>query len=71
MSRKDWIGIAYVSTWVIIWGTFGSLIDYPLLQKSIYNAGSIGQLTTFSLTAIICIIMAIIIFPKVRDRLTK
>ena len=35
--------ILYVSVWVIVWGTLGSLIDYPLyknkiIEKPIINA---------------------------------
>tara|TARA_Y100001968_G_scaffold27943_1_gene21731 strand:+ start:694 stop:903 length:210 start_codon:yes stop_codon:yes gene_type:complete len=63
--KKQFLGIAYVSAWVLIWGTIGSLIDYPLLQSSVYDAGSLGQYSTFSLTAFISIILALIIYPKI------
>ena len=63
--QKQFLGIAYVSGWVLIWGTIGSLIDFPLLQSSVYEAGSLGQYLTFSLTAFITIILAVIIYPKI------
>ena len=34
--------ILYISVWVIIWGTLGSFIDYPLYKNKIYLEGSIG-----------------------------
>ncbi len=64
MTKKDWFGIVYVSLWVIIWGTIGSLIDLPLLNSGIYLAGSIGQITTFTITAIGSIALSIWLFPK-------
>jgi len=48
----------YISVWVIIWGTIGSLIDYPLYKNKIYLEGSIYQYLTFSIAAIISIIFA-------------
>ena len=65
MTRKDWFGIAYVSAWVMIWGTVGSLIDFPLLNADFYAAGSIGQITTFVITALASIILGVILYPKV------
>ena len=65
MTKKDWFGILYVSTWVVIWGSIGSLVDFPLLQAEIYNAGSVGQATTFALTAILSVIIAIFSFKKI------
>ena len=69
MNKKYFIGISYVSLWVIIWGSIGSLIDYPLLQAEIYVAGSIGQLLTFSITALLSIVIATFIYPKVLVKL--
>ena len=43
----------YISAWVIIWGTFGSLIDYPLYKNKIYLEGSIFQYLTFTIIAIL------------------
>ena len=50
--------ILYISVWVIIWGTIGSLIDFPLYKNKIYLEGSIYQYLTFTVTAIISIISA-------------
>ena len=47
--------ILYISVWVIIWGTLGSFIDYPLYKNKIYLEGSIYQYLTFTITAIISI----------------
>jgi len=33
----------YISVWVIIWGTVGSLVDFPLYKNKIYLEGSIYQ----------------------------
>jgi len=56
--------ILYVSAWVIIWGTLGSLIDYPLYKNKIYLEGSIYQYLTFTITAIISIIGAKFFYKK-------
>ena len=64
MARKDWFGIAYVSIWVVLWGSIGSIIDLPLLNSNIYNAGSLGQVTTFIITAILSIGIGILVYPK-------
>ena len=64
MTKKDWFGIGYVSIWVLIWGTIGSLIDLPLLQANVYEAGTTGQYLTFLITALISILLGIWLFPK-------
>ena len=64
MTKKDWLGIGYVSAWVVVWGTIASLIDYPLLQANIYTPNSVGQITTFALSALISILIGIWLFPK-------
>ena len=56
--------ILYVSLWVIIWGTLGSLVDYPLYKNKIYLEGSIYQYLTFVITAIISIISAKFFYKK-------
>lgn len=48
----------YISVWVIVWGSVASLIDFPLLKNGIYNEGDLGQYLTFSLTALISIVLA-------------
>ncbi len=55
----------YISVWVIIWGTLGSFIDYPLYKNKIYLEGSIYQYLTFSVTAIISIICAKFLYEKI------
>jgi len=67
MSKKDWFGIGYVSAWVIIWGTIGSLIDLPFLNSEIYLPGSIGQVTTFIVTAVISVIIGVWLYPRVLE----
>ena len=54
----------YISLWVIIWGTFGSLIDYPLYKNKIYLEGSIFQYLTFTITAVISIACAKFFYKK-------
>ena len=55
----------YVSVWVIIWGTLGSFIDYPLYKNKIYLEGSIYQYLTFTITAIISILFAKFFYKKI------
>jgi len=55
----------YVSVWVIIWGTLGSFIDYPLYKNKIYLEGSIYQYLTFTITAIISIIFGKFFYKKI------
>ena len=57
--------ILYISLWVIIWGTLGSLIDYPLYKNKIYLEGSLYQYLTFIITAIISIICAKFFYKKI------
>ena len=56
--------ILYISLWVLIWGTLGSLIDYPLYKNKIYLEGSIFQYLTFTITAVISIISAKLLYEK-------
>jgi len=57
--------VLYISVWVIIWGTLGSLIDYPLYTNKIYSEGSIYQYLTFAITAVISIICAKLFYKKI------
>ena len=57
--------ILYISVWIIIWGTLGSLIDYPLYKNKFYLEGSIFQYLTFTITAIISFISAKFIYNKI------
>ena len=68
MNKTTVIGISYVSFWIVIWGTIGSLIDFYLLQSVVYSPGSLGQYSTFSITAAISIILAVILFPNINNR---
>ena len=67
MNKKTLIGVSYVSTWIIIWGTIGSLIDFYFLQST-YVAGSLGQFSTFIITAAISLIAAIYVFPTINNK---
>ncbi len=67
MNKKKIVGISYVSVWIIIWGTIGSLIDFYFLQNT-YLPGSLGQYSTFIITAIISSIVAINIFPAINKK---
>ncbi len=71
MNRKDLFGILYVSAWVIIWGSFGSIIDLPLLQADVYIPGSIGQVTTFAVSAIISILVSVLLFSRASNFFLK
>ena len=65
MIKKQIFGVLYVSIWVIIWGTFGSFVDLPFLKAEIYSEGSLGQLTTFTITAIASAGLAVLVYPKI------
>ncbi len=67
MNKKTLIGFSYVSAWVIVWGTIGSLIDFYFLQNT-YLPGSIGQFATFIITAFLSSIIAIYIFPTINNK---
>ncbi|PWL23241.1 MAG: hypothetical protein DCO99_04585 [Synechococcus sp. XM-24] len=51
-------GIAYVSVWVILWGTVASLMDYVLLERELYGTGSFGQATTFVAYGLASLVLA-------------
>ena len=67
MNKKTLVGVSYVSTWIIIWGTIGSLIDFYFLQNT-YLPGSLGQFLTFTITAAVSTIAAIYIFPRINNK---
>ena len=67
MNKKTLVGVSYVSLWVIIWGTIGSLIDFYFLQNT-YLPGSLGQFSTFIITALLSLIIAIYIFPTINNK---
>ena len=68
MSKDTVVGISYVSIWILIWGTIGSIIDFYFLQN-IYVPGSTGQYLTFIITAAITTVVAIKIFPQITKNL--
>ena len=67
MSKKTLVGVSYVSAWIIIWGTIGSLIDFYFLQNT-YLPGSLGQFTTFIVSAIVSSIAAVYMFPTINNK---
>ena len=67
MNKKTLVGVSYVSAWVIIWGTVGSIIDFYFLQNT-YLPGSLGQFLTFTITAAISSIAAIYMFPTINNK---
>ena len=67
MNKKTLVGVSYVSAWIIIWGTIGSLIDFYFLQNT-YSPGSIGQFSTFIITGIVSSIAAIFIFRIINKK---
>ena len=36
-------GVAYVSVWVVLWGTAASIADFVLLERGAYETGTTGQ----------------------------
>ena len=58
--------ILYISSWVIIWVSIGSLIDYPLYKAEIYSEGSIWQYLTFTITGIISFLIGFKIYKKLK-----
>ena len=67
MNKKTLIGVSYVSAWVIVWGTIGSIIDFYFLQNT-YLPGSFGQFSTFIITAFLSSIIAIYSFPTINNK---
>ena len=70
MNKETLVGVSYVSAWIIIWGTIGSLIDFYFLQNT-YLPGSLGQYLTFIITAIVSSITAIYLFPAINNKFTS
>jgi hypothetical protein len=52
-------GIAYVSVWVLLWGTAASIADFVLLEREAYAAGSAGQAVTFTSYGVACVVLAV------------
>jgi hypothetical protein len=52
-------GVAYVSVWVVFWGTAASLADFVLLEREAYTANSTGQAITFVSYGIATMVLAV------------
>lgn len=52
-------GVAYVSVWVLLWGTAASLADYVLLERGAYEAGTAGQAITFLSYGVAAVVLAV------------
>jgi hypothetical protein len=52
-------GVAYVSIWVLVWGTAASIADFVLLERGAYEAGTLGQAVTFACYGIATVVLAI------------
>jgi hypothetical protein len=52
-------GVAYVSVWVLLWGTAASLADSVLLEREAYTPGTPGQLITFFSYGAATVVLAI------------
>ena len=52
-------GVAYVSVWVVLWGTAASLADAVLLQRGAYDAGTAGQAVTFASYGMAAVVLAV------------
>ncbi|MEO1003885.1 MAG: hypothetical protein AAFX65_12350 [Cyanobacteria bacterium J06638_7] len=52
-------GVAYVSVWVLLWGTAASVADLVLLERGAYTAGSAGQVLTFASYGMAAVVLAL------------
>lgn len=52
-------GVAYVSVWVMLWGTAASLADFVLLERGAYAAGTLGQVVTFASYGVAAVVLAV------------
>lgn len=57
--EKTLKGVAYVSVWVLLWGTAASLADNVLLEREAYTPGTPGQLITFFSYGAATVVLAI------------
>jgi hypothetical protein len=68
--NRTFKGVAYVSVWVLLWGTAASLADLVLLERGAYAAGTTGQAITFTSYGIAAVVLAVRLsgrFLKPRD----
>jgi len=52
-------GVAYVSVWVVLWGTAASIADAVLLERDAYATGTAGQAITFASYGIAAVVLAV------------
>jgi hypothetical protein len=52
-------GLAYVSVWVLLWGTAASLADAVLLQREAYEPGTAAQAVTFASYGVAAVVLAV------------
>jgi hypothetical protein len=52
-------GVAYVSVWVVLWGTAASIADAVLLERGAYATGTAGQAITFASYGIAAVVLAV------------
>jgi hypothetical protein len=52
-------GVAYVSVWVLFWGTAASVADFVLLERGAYAGGSAGQAITFASYGVATVVLAV------------
>ncbi|WP_320664020.1 hypothetical protein [Prochlorococcus sp. MIT 1223] len=71
MKKDILLGILYVSCLIVIWGSIGSLIDYAFLQRNLYTEGSLGQLSTFSISGLLFTVLGIQSFSIIKERIFK
>ena len=57
--NRTFRGIAYVSVWVVLWGTAASIADFVLLEREAYDAGSAGQAITFASYGVAAVVLAV------------
>jgi len=52
-------GVAYVSVWVVLWGTASSLADFVLLERGAYETRHHGQVITFASYGVAATVLAV------------
>ena len=52
-------GVAYVSVWVLLWGTAASIADAVLLERGAYATGTAGQAVTFASYGLAAVVLAV------------
>ena len=52
-------GVAYVSVWVLLWGTAASIADAVLLERGAYASGTAGQAITFASYGAAAVVLAV------------